>query len=256
MNLMRLKRCQLDERDYQLEWFSKLKDHSPRGLVKHFDGYSYEHVQGECPVRPERVPQLIQFCQRYLWSTMTTSLVSPPAYVEYCMKVARQLRLTSVALFLERRMLNIGLLITPCRCHGDMTLENVVMTNEWEAFAGKLTDFPQRKKIESGCSFILIDPGHDRGLPCRELDEAKIMQSLEELIKIRSSQEDYSYPRLGFLQGYFGEEIWKWYKEKSQSPVHQFLLATHYLRLLRHADKHPSWRIEHAERRLKELTNG
>lgn len=99
--------------------------------------------------------------------------------------------------------------LTPVRvCHGDMTLENCLWT---------------------GDGVVFIDPGDPRSLPCRELDEAKILQSLD---------------------GW--EDCFQHTHEMPTRPVHWALLVTHYVRLLRH--DHPESRLEHARRRIREIT--
>jgi hypothetical protein len=134
-------------------------------------------------------------------------------------------------------------------CHGDLTLENVVWVRmapetpieymmyqmDWQFLTGE-------KGLPPEGRFVFLDPGHSRGLPCRENDEAKLLQALEEL--------DEGHWRDKPCSG----EIAHWYVTKMASLPHRVLLASHFLRLLRHAAKHKSWRVEHARRRLQELT--
>lgn len=228
MSLMKLKRCSPEDRNHQLMWFRRNPSISPKDTHAQPEGYYYEWVEGECPVRPERLPDLLKFCEQKLWA--------PPGedrrldlYSQFYLK-----HLVSVLFDLDRPdstqiMLNLLTLLplynwtfTPvAECHGDLTLENVV---------------------DCGDRFVFIDPGFHRGLPCRELDEAKLMQSLEELL----------YQRLNRWRP--DSFVVDWYYAKTRSLVHLALLLSHYVRLLRHAAKHPAWRVEHAKYRIEALS--
>ena len=82
--------------------------------------------------------------------------------------------------------------LTGCEViHGDLTFSNVI-------------------------GHVFIDPGHDRGLPCRELDEAKLMQSID-----------------GWEHVYRGWPQVK-YDSFPARRIHWVLLLTHYIRMLRH----------------------
>lgn len=255
--LMRFKRCDKAERNRQLEWFMQNPQVSPRGTVSihdsiewdvYKDGYVYEYVEGECPVRPDRVPALIQFCERELWvgeignyqkQFPTRFKVSARpydklTYLDHLSEVVGSLGLVKdVFSWFFNRMREIT--FTPvASCHGDLTLENVVCRRKVAENTG----------IEM-LDFVFIDPGHPRGLPCREMDEAKIMQSLEEHSNRNVANGTFEPIQRGTFD---------WYNEKLASLPHRVLLASHYLRLLRHAKKHPQWRVEHARKRLEELT--
>lgn len=106
-------------------------------------------------------------------------------------------------------------------CHGDMTLENVIICEH----------DPIR----------FIDPGYPRGLPTRELDESKLLQSLDGWHEIKWNQCPRSYPAF------------------KMKPIHVALLCTHYIRLLKH-DHKPDLlefahdRLEHWLAFIKEMT--
>lgn len=100
-------------------------------------------------------------------------------------------------------------ILTPVAfCHGDMTLDNAVM-------------HPDR-------GIVFIDPGDPRGLPCRELDEAKLMQCADGWCD-RDIQ-----PALPFRP----------------RRIHYWLLWSHYVRMLRHQAGH---RLTFAHKRIGDL---
>lgn len=96
--------------------------------------------------------------------------------------------------------------------HGDLTFENTVL---------------YKNKV------VFLDPGSCRGLPCRELDEAKLMQSCDgwEIV----DNGDPEPPR----QILFTDRL------------HLALSLTHYIRLTRH--EHPQHSLDFAWKRIKEL---
>lgn len=202
------KRCSFEERDFQLRWFSSLDCGCvPSGLRPSDHGYSYDFVEGACPVDPSRIDALLQFCASELWYAGTGPLLvmKPRDYFGYVADVA-------CTVGIDRRCMDWVFShskkcwFTPVRaCHGDLTLENVV---------------------DVGTGFVFIDPGRDRGLPCKELDEAKTVQWMEE---IDAAPLPLTLERC-------------------------VLLVTHYMRLLRHSAKHSSARCAHAARRIEQLT--
>ena len=97
-------------------------------------------------------------------------------------------------------------------CHGDMTLENC---------------------IDTGTRIVFIDPGWPRGLNCKELDEAKVLQSVDGWHELKG----YPKPKCTFE--------WR--------PVHWALLVTHYLRLLRHPELHTEVQLAFARKRIEEI---
>lgn len=84
--------------------------------------------------------------------------------------------------------------------HGDPTFSNIII------------------KYTTGKA-ELIDPGHHRGLCCKELDEAKVLQSydgFERVCRRIQRPDDLDIP------------------DCISQPVHWVMLITHYVRLLRH----------------------
>lgn len=239
--LVRLKRCDYATTVHQMNWYDEHHSSiSPANVTICSDGFRYDYVEGECPVRPDRVPELIRFCEKSLWYTDSPGPLDRSAYLRYLATVAAKLderehQFMGRYYRLREFFVKIhDVQLTPvASVHGDLTLENVVYTGQ-----NMLLNIPPR--------FVFIDPGYDRGLPCRELDEAKIMQSLDEM----TNTSVWVAPHTGTVQSY------EWLQEKLKSPAHRLLLASHYLRLLRHAAKHPAWRVEHARKRLEELTHG
>lgn len=102
-------------------------------------------------------------------------------------------------------------------CHGDMTLYNCLLPY----------DEPSR--------IIFIDPGNPRGLLCRELDEAKMMQSLD-----------------GWDEMYRDLPPCTRARPMPTRRVHYALLLSHYVRLLRHMrnDSHATFAVH----RILDLT--
>lgn len=229
--------CSWEDSLHQVRWMTGLSLSTgnpnliPRNLKPEKFGYSYDFIEGECPVNPSRVPALIEFCERNLWRQILASEWIPmdvPKYACYIMEVAKGLDLCDVG-FKIASMLSCCTFSPVVACHGDLTLENVVWVPGW---------LP--KDFYPG-SFVFIDPGYDRGLPCRELDEAKIVQSMEEY-QIRGN----------IIRG----DALDWLISRWDSSSHNVLLASHYLRLIRHEKKHPQWRVSHARKRLMELVGG
>lgn len=225
--LMKLKRCPWDLAWHQKEWHRRaaLRGH-PKGLWPmelHADGYSYEWVDGR-EAHPEDLPVLLTYCAKELWGGYGVMPIDSTDYLAYVNVIALKVGVGFAMAQLARDWPDCR--FTPVsNCHGDLTLENVVVPVE-------RYDTP----------FVFIDPGYPRGLPCRELDEAKLMQSLEEALRCG--------PLVGFIQD---DDPLVWLEEKLESITHRTLLLTHYIRLLRHAAKHPAWRVEHARWRIQEL---
>ena len=101
------------------------------------------------------------------------------------------------------------------KCHGDLTLKNCVQTVTGE--------------------IIYLDPGNARGLPCREQDESKILQSLD-----------------GFDCVYRGHMLPAGWPRMEVRKIHWALLVCHYLRLLRHVTHEPS--LQFARHRIKTIS--
>lgn len=98
-------------------------------------------------------------------------------------------------------------------CHGDMTLENCIDTG--------------------GDGIVFIDPGYPRGLNCREIDQAKLLQSL------RGWHELKGYPK--------PISIYNW------RPIHFALYVTHLIRLLCHPELHTEVLLAWAVNEVKEM---
>jgi hypothetical protein len=134
-------------------------------------------------------------------------------YLIYCLNKAKQLKIK-----LPQHLQNILLhaRITPVvQCHGDMTFANVIK----EQGTGRL---------------VFIDPGCHRGMPCTELDESKLLQSLDGFdVVYRGWPQPMAYPKM------------------PTRPIHWALLVTHYVRLLHHVKCRKSCTF--ARQRIKEI---
>ena len=107
--------------------------------------------------------------------------------------------------------------LTPVHCcHGDMTVENTVLTLDERV--------------------VFIDPGFDRGLPCRELDEAKLLQSYDGWESVKRGWQPLECFELPF----------------KVTEVHHVLRLSHYYRMLRHQTGDAR---RFAERKIDEITN-
>lgn len=101
------------------------------------------------------------------------------------------------------------------RCHGDMTFMNIIC-----AYGGRV---------------VFIDPGSTQGMfPCRELDEAKVLQSID------GYDQYFGFPQ-AYRHGLFDVRT-----------VHKALLISHYVRLLRHQNHKPLV-MEDARNRIEKL---
>lgn len=158
---------------------------------------SYELVEGSYPRSVERV---LEEARDAMWHTDGGYLpIDKDAYELYIRKLIDKLDRTWIA---ERALACIrSSELTPVvQCHGDLTLSNCIHT------------YDDR--------IVFIDPGHHRGLPCRELDEAKILQSLD-----------------GFDMLRYGHPVPLHTTPEWIRPVHWAILLTHYIRLIPHMKK-------------------
>jgi hypothetical protein len=200
------------------KWYASVPlDFRPKNV--HVDGpvISYDFVEGQMPTQ-----------WTYTWKAARVALwgddklkglsLHSDRYVGYvlekleCLHFFDRKMKDKIQRLVAREIENDAL--TPAyNVHGDLTLSNVV-TN--------------------GKDIVFIDPGDHRGLPCREIDEAKIMQSLDGWDVVRhGAPSPLAYPRFATRR------------------VHWVLLITHYVRLLCH--RHPDDAISFAVQRLEEL---
>lgn len=179
----------------------------PSNIKVHIDCYSYDFVEGKHPTDWRKVMRQAELL--WGWQGCTPLEIDVGAYIRYCeerwvpeacLREIRKAKLTPVAM-----------------CHGDMTFANAIETRDGD--------------------IIFIDPGEHRGLPCRELDEAKILQSLDGFdVVYRGWAQPMAYPKFPTRR------------------IHWALLATHYARLLRHVKHEPS--LAFARQRIEEIECG
>lgn len=173
--------------------------------LKWVDGnLSYDWVAG---VHPTNGAEMHRFMVQALWGSLLPNCMEldRTAYVSYVTDRARQATTVTGDKFFNRddmrrimRALEFVIddeLTCVSDYHGDCTNHNVLKTP-----SGRM---------------ILIDPGEARGLPCREIDEAKMLQSYE-----------------GFCEMYRGTPRLRW--TVSPSRIQLVLLMSHYIRLLHH----------------------
>lgn len=163
---------------------------------------SYDFIEG---THPRNWQYLHEVAAQVIWGVhppmCDTLEIDRTRYCAYMYNCAAALKMRPPERAIHRIMTEP---LTPVlKCHGDLTFANVILTREG--------------------NYVFIDPGDDRGLPCRELDESKIMQSLDGFDVIYRNWEDPSgYPRFPARR------------------VHWALLVTHYYRLLRHVSFEPA----------------
>jgi len=187
------------------EWVFDRLSQLPLELQPKFMDYedgrlTYDFIQGYHPTQYGKALDLLyRAWQQYGPGDYLP--IDKHAYVSYCISLIDRTEYLSGNIK-ERLSILIAALntmpLSPVRwCHGDATFHNMIMTGH-----------------ESG---KLIDPGDCRGLPCRELDEAKMLTSYE-----------------GFDVVTYGAPQPEVFPRPSIRPVHLVLLASHYLRLLHH----------------------
>jgi hypothetical protein len=180
----------------------------PEGLrPRIIDAHSYEFAPG---IMPRDVERVWRAAQHNIWAATSQRLdINRTAYVHYCQSKMHVPQWVGNAIIED--------LLTPVtHCHGDMTLSNAVQLSDGE--------------------IIFIDPGDPRGLPCRELDEAKLMQSTNGWEEVRWGAD----PTRGVLPFVI-------------KPIHMVLLYTHLGRLLCH--EHPQPALDWAKGAMESVDN-
>lgn len=187
--------------DRQLAFFF----HAPDGIIpsgierESPTTYSYDFFEGTHPRWGRSVARAHTLLRTCIWDEVDGS-VDPSAYLEY------------IGLDIGEHLQDLTPVIMT---HGDPTLENILFT--------------QRR-------MIFIDPGWSR-LECREIDEAKMLQSLLtfwETIKRGWAPKKHSIP----------------FEVRTS---HIALLASHWYRLMKHRERHDRVIIEYGERILEYL---
>jgi hypothetical protein len=197
-----------EERDRHYRWYMSVPSRVRPEQVYPQGDYNliYSFIDGQHPIHWSPVWRAASF---YLWGDLADAADRVTGeqrinYVNYCCGVEAQL-FNRVKL---RRAYDViyESHLTPVKiCHGDLTFANCIHTEQ---------------------GIVFIDPGCARGLPCREIDEAKLMQSLD-----------------GFDELYRNHQPPSLATPFPARPVHKALLATHYLRLLRHIKKESCVRL-------------
>jgi len=188
---------------------------APKNLALVPGGYEYDFVIGH----PPNNWQLVYAACVPFWEYGKRLSIHVEGYFNHCIEVStRVLDKDDREVFYDMisRHLRLQNLTPVCFCHGDLTFANC---------------------IQSGTGITFIDPGLHYGMPCRELDEAKILQSLcrWEVVRYGWAEPDLSAPM-------------------KTKPIHWVLLATHLVRLLAHNHSEDAYRW--ARFQLKEILNG
>lgn len=209
--------------DRHLEFFNGLPSEvKPANIVRTAPcSYEYDYVEG-APIRAQRhLENLYSSAFCYLWSRHIRGDVNLAIseYLGYVNELNAGLGYPC-GLFnrVAACIFDASGHIVMTEMHGDLTLENVLRTQDDH--------------------YVFIDPGMVRGgLSCRQLDEAKMLQSVLTKWDILNRTS----PTFG-LRAPFEVE-----------PVHIAFLITHWIRLMRHTERHGSEILEHAPAVIREL---
>lgn len=197
----------------QIEWLQRCVAGPPDIQRMSPTLYKYRWINGSHPTDPNQVWHAANLC---IWDKTKTHLnISRVSYYTYVVsRIAHDIDSTKLRLSLAE-IADSKHLITPVhQCHGDLTLENVI--------------------CDYGNNLVFIDPGNPRGLPCQEIDEAKIMQSTIGWEKAKyNSRKSKEYKTLTVFE---------------PRRIHWLLLLSHLVRLLRH--EHPSHALKWAKERI------
>jgi hypothetical protein len=193
-----------------LEFFARLPEgFKPTNIERVSEtSYSYDRVAGHMPATQGEVRAVHETANRILWrptipiSSSYIDQAHKEDYIEYVQEKAAALWLNSEALANVFDIIRRTPLYRVDEVHGDLTLENVLITGVSQV--------------------VFIDPGHPRGLVCKELDQAKILQS--------------TFTKWDLMNGSSGS-YWL-HAPFVINPIHLALLATHWIRLLNHPERH------------------
>ena len=221
---MFLKRCTSPEAVFAEGWYNSVPEaHRPKEVyTRNVWSKPDEAVLCmTCYAHPARSLQ-------HVWDTARAALwrdtdrkrfmkhLAPPTYAGYICNIAERTLNDDEYRQVQRfmAMLCTQRFTRVTACHGDLTMDNVMLD----------ATLPTS-------NVIFIDPGYDRCLPCRELDEAKLLQSVEGWHNFRL------YGKLPFKVKY----------------VHKLLLLTHYIRLYAHPEKHSTHWLQWARNRIDHM---
>lgn len=209
-----LKKEPKDVVDFQLAAYEQMHGYQPTNIVRaHDEAYEYDWVEG---MHCRQWKAVWDATKVACWDgdTQPIERYNREAYTHYVLCASIDTHVSASHITAATSII-LRAPLTPVRmCHGDLTFANVI--------------------LHPHCGVILIDPGCDRGLTCREMDESKLLQSLD-----------------GFDEAYRG-----WTPTPAQSacfwpaPIHWALLLTHYVRMLRHVNEVGQ---AFARRRIKEI---
>ena len=209
-----LKEC--NDAAFQADWLKKLpEEHRPANIQMEGDNkFSYDYVKG---VEPTDWRTVHETAEKVLWCGEGALPVDAAGYCEYVAHKCEALELPAsrILTIIEKLTVDAVAVTHVPRCHGDLTLSNTLINTR----TGKV---------------IFIDPGHPRGLPCREMDESKILQSIDGWDVVRHHLgQPLQFPKM------------------PTDRIHWLLLFTHYVRLLHH--EHPRAALSFARQRVTEL---
>lgn len=213
---------QIDDHGRTRQFYDDLpNDCKPSNISFQDSCVAYDLVEGSYP---RSIESVLEAAERAMWDLNEDEplAISRILYNSYVCEIAGRPGNCGIAYVNAAIGCIADHKLTPVHaCHGDLTLSNCIHT--WDD------------------NIIFIDPGHHRGLPCRELDEAKILQSLDGFDMLR-----YGWPMLAMKPTDHPRIVIK--------PVHYALLLTHYVRLIPHMHKRGRGELAmFAIKRIKEL---
>jgi len=212
-----LKKAEKDIIEWQIKVFACLpKQFYPN--IYHITKYSYRYdfIDGNHNLTSTDLRTVYNLCKLYFWYpkvyTEQEKKQQIKDYLIYCYE-----KITGVELSFLRSMIKTNYLSFTNIIHGDLTIENIIKTND--------------KKI------IFIDPSPPHFLCCKELDESKLLQSILTGWEVIKRKWEFILIDPPF-------EI---------RPVHIGLLLTHWIRLYAHKDFHKIEIIKKAEKTIEGL---
>lgn len=189
---------------HQLAVFKRLEPfgYAPEILKVEDHGYWYTYVEGHPPCTFAEVCAVHRAAE-HIWGSGSGVVPAIGDFLTYLERKVPDAR----KVWIDRLIAHRNKLRPAEQVQGDMTLENIVIRPNGQP--------------------VFIDPSPPRGLVARQVDEAKMLQSL--LTEWEWHKREWKL---------FSTSVWR--APFPVSPLHIVLLALHWIRLLRHLEKHPN----------------